>query len=496
MAARAGLFLHDQQLSLVALTRRGAVEHIGFELGDHPSALLKAELGARRLRLRGLRIGLQRSLVTVKALELPPAVGGDMAQMVSFELERHVPFPPEDIAFDFAPLPAPREGPSRVLVAACERRTVERALRLLEAPKLRPLAITVACHDLPALLRRGLRTGRAVWAHHNGAMTDLVFLQDGALRLSRTVPVESAEVLADEVGGTLPLLGWSECDVLWVSGDDAADLLASDGLRRLGLAVSEPPYAPAAAALVAALPEDQRGPALLALAAAAGSRRPVLNLLSEALRPQTFSGAQIATAALAVVAAGLGLGLLLAQGHRDQRYLDELTAAGRALEPDVKAVEGIAAELNQNRRLLANLESIRRGGIRPLPLLRELTELVPQDTWLNTLSMDVRGVELAGQANAANQLIPLLESSASLERVEFTSPVTKGRDKEQFRIKAAWEPGAARQPIRPSAGAGPPPGTRPGSISRPGAPAPPGAARPAPPPSRPGGPRSSEEDEE
>jgi len=112
------------------------------------------------------------------------------------------------------------------------------------------------------------------------------------------------------------------------------------------------------------------------------------------------------------------------------------------------------------------------------------------------LSMDARGVELAGQANAANQLIPLLESSASLERVEFTSPVTKGRDKEQFRIKAAWEPGAARQPIRPSAGAGPAPGTRPGSISRPGAPAPPGAARPVPPPSRPGGPRSGEEDEE
>jgi hypothetical protein len=50
-------------------------------------------------------------------------------------------------------------------------------------------------------------------------------------------------------------------------------------------------------------------------------------------------------------------------------------------------------------------------------------------------------VEITGQANAASQLIPLLEASPWLERVEFTSPVTKGQGKEQFRVKAAWEPG-------------------------------------------------------
>ena len=44
-----------------------------------------------------------------------------------------------------------------------------------------------------------------------------------------------------------------------------------------------------------------------------------------------------------------------------------------------------------------------------------------------------------GFANAASQLIPLLEASPTLERVEFTSPVTKGRDREQFRLRATWE---------------------------------------------------------
>jgi hypothetical protein len=59
-------------------------------------------------------------------------------------------------------------------------------------------------------------------------------------------------------------------------------------------------------------------------------------------------------------------------------------------------------------------------------------------------------VELTGQATAANQLIPLLENSPRLEKVEFASPVTKGRDKEQFRIRASWEvPRKAAPPPAP-----------------------------------------------
>src|SRR3989475_3360547 len=55
------------------------------------------------------------------------------------------------------------------------------------------------------------------------------------------------------------------------------------------------------------------------------------------------------------------------------------------------------------------------------------------------LSFDTKGVELTGQAAQASALIPVLENSPLLERVEFSSPVTRGRDREQFRIRAAWE---------------------------------------------------------
>jgi Tfp pilus assembly protein PilN len=91
------------------------------------------------------------------------------------------------------------------------------------------------------------------------------------------------------------------------------------------------------------------------------------------------------------------------------------------------------------RRELATLRSFEEQGLHPLPLLRELTETLPGDAWLTNLSVDRSGLELGGFANAASQLIPLLEASPTLERVEFTSPVTRGRDREQFRLHASWE---------------------------------------------------------
>ena len=71
--------------------------------------------------------------------------------------------------------------------------------------------------------------------------------------------------------------------------------------------------------------------------------------------------------------------------------------------------------------------------------VRDLTELLPQDAWLQALSLEPQGVELIGQADAASPLIQRLEGSPWLERVEFTSPVTKTQSKDQFRLRASWE---------------------------------------------------------
>lgn len=159
--ARIGLSIEDGRLSVVAVTGRDRLEHFVVEGVEDPASALAAELQARRLLARRIRIGLDRKLVMVKTLELPRVVVRGLGQMVGFELERHVPFPPEEARFDWAELASAADDQSRrVLIAACERRIVERPLGLLAAARRRPASLTVACHDLPALLPRALPSRR------------------------------------------------------------------------------------------------------------------------------------------------------------------------------------------------------------------------------------------------------------------------------------------------------------------------------------------------
>jgi Tfp pilus assembly protein PilN len=436
---RAGLYLRDERLTVVVLSgRHGPVHCFALEPGELPGARLKSELETRQLKVRRIRIGLARLLLTVKTLELPPTRGAQLAEMVAFELERHVAFPPEDIRFDFVAVPSKTKGPLRVLVAACERRTVEGALRLLEEPHLKPDAVTAACHDLPQLLGHRPRVRHVVWAHRAEGATDLICLDQGKLELSRTVPVKDADGLAAEIAATLRLLDWADCEAIWISGDDAAGFLGAPAFTDLGTPVTEPPLKAAAQALIRQLPEEDAGAGMLALATALGSPRPLLDLLPRELRPRRISAGQIVTAGAALLAVLLGMGVLLAQGYKQHRYADQLSRAIRTLDPEVKSVERLAAELAQKRRLIETIQSIERADVRALPVLKELSERIPPEAWLRTLNMDKHGIEITGQAGAANQLIPLLENSAFFTSVEFTAPVTKTGDKEQFRIKAAW----------------------------------------------------------
>ncbi len=443
---RVGLLVEKDRVAIAAIRGNGRLDLFSLEMDEALPARLAAELAARHLTTRRLRVGLDRRLVIVKPLELPRAAGRDLDRMVGFALECHVPFPAEDLRFDWRALPGKPDEPLRVLVAACEGHVLNGALRVVEGITRRVLSITVGCHDLPILLSRRLPGRRVVWAHRHGTRTDLLFLDEQGIRLSRSVPVQSADELAEEIRRSFPLVHWSGCEAVWISGDEAQAPGAASDLADLRAPVSAPPYRPAIAAVIARLPVAEHGVGLLALAAAAGRRHPALNLLPRALRPRTPSPGQWVTGGMAAVACLLGVVLLVAHGYAQHRYLRRVSDEIRRLEPEVKAIERLAADVAQQKHLLATLQSRQDGAIHPLPVLQELTQLIPADAWVQSVSMDRQGIELTGQATAASQLIPVLEASTSLEHVEFTAPVTTTQGKEQFRLRASWETPATATP--------------------------------------------------
>jgi Tfp pilus assembly protein PilN len=400
-----------------------------------------------------------------------------MEDMVRFELERHLPYASEDASFDFLPLPAegPGQGgttPRRVVIAAADRRVIDGALRVAEEAKLRPLSLTVAAHNLPALVARS-RRDKVLWIHRNGDAVEMLFLAGGAITTSRYLPSADEPRLMAEAQLTFGITRWTGCDAVWLSGD-GAKAGTPTALTDLGAPVLEPPWTPRARALMAALPDEGLGAFQLAMAVTAARGARPLELLPVPLRPRRLTRGQLITAGLVAATVLLAIAAALVPGYRETRRLAELNRQITALDPDVRGVEQVLKELERKRKLLQAIEAAERGSIRPLPVLRELTDLLPGDAWLTLLTLDLKRVELTGQAAAAAALIPLLENSARFERVEFSSPVTRGRDREQFRIKAEWEGGPGRVipvSVTPPAAVVPP---------APAAPAAPPAVRPVP----------------
>lgn len=470
---RLGLFLHGDRL-VAAVIQRGRAETFVVD-AEQPAAALQAELSQRRLAPRSVAIGLTRASVTVKPIELP-SVEGDEREMVRFELDRHLPWGGEDTPFDYLPLPMEgaqaAEGMVRpVLIAAVDRRVIDGALRLAEDTKLRPASITVAAHNLPAMVPHRL-SGRTVWVHRVGDSAELLFLADSALVLSRSIATTDDAAVAEEIRRSFGVTRWRGCDAVWVSGDPF--YAGSDALARLGAPVSEPPYTDAAKAWLAALPEEGQGELILALAVAGGGRVRPLELLPPALRPRHLTRPQAITLATTAAVLLLAVGALTAPGCRTSREMAYLNRQIAQLDPEVRTVEKVVQEADRKRQLLTTIQSIESTGLRPLPVLRELTDLLPPDAWLTMLVLDTKGVELTGQAQAAAALIPLLENSTRLERVEFSSPVTRGRDREQFRIRAAWE-GGTPPGAPPAAPADRAPASEPGGRPRRPVQPPPGA---------------------
>ena len=453
-----------------AVLRGSDVQTIVVE-SEQPAIALRAELDALRVAPRSVAIGVPRSAVTVKPVVLP-AVGDAPREMIRFELERHLPFPADDAAFDFVPLPDGENASEgrRVLVTAADRRVVDTAVRLAQEAKLRPRAVTVASHDLLSLAKLPSR-GRVVWMHRVDDTVDLLFVADGRLVLSRTLPAAADTTLVAEIRRSFGVAQWRGCDAVWISGDSAAPVeLQGSAFATLNVPVTAPSYTSGARRALARLESGSRGAFELAIAVAAAPADRSLDLLPVALRPFRLSRGQMITAGVAVATAALVVVAFMVPGYRDGRRLASLNAEIASLDRDVRTVEGMLRDLDGKRKLVTTIDGLETSAIRPLPILRELTDLLPNDTWLTLVSLEAKGVELTGQANAASALIPLLENSPRFERVEFASPVTRGRDREQFRIQAAWEQRLADAPP-PADSARPTPAA---SVPQPG----PGAARP------------------
>ncbi len=160
------------------------------------------------------------------------------------------------------------------------------------------------------------------------------------------------------------------------------------------------------------------------------------NLLPTSERPKRrlvlFSPDHLLWAAIILLA----LAALISPIWQKKQMVRSLDAEVQRARVEAIAVDDLRKELEQARLGSTAVLQQKWDAADPLLMLRELTDRLPDDTWLQTLDYDNGQVALRGESGQATSLIAILEQAPGIDQVTFQSPVTQipQTGKERFNI--------------------------------------------------------------
>lgn len=121
--------------------------------------------------------------------------------------------------------------------------------------------------------------------------------------------------------------------------------------------------------------------------------------------------------------------------------LSRLDAEITALRPVVTDVEKKRGDMAATEAKISLLREAAEGRWESFLILKELTDRLPEGTWLTGLRVEDRKVEIDGLSPSANEIFPLLTRDGRFQAVAFSSPITRQADNlERFRIRAEFVP--------------------------------------------------------
>jgi len=407
---------------------------------------LKGYISDKGLKGARTALVLPRESAMTGVLRIP-APGADAVEgVLKFELEKHIPFAPEETLRSFHILKNDRNIFS-VLFAAAGREAVDSAVKMFIGSGIEPSCVAPWQTSLyNALYGKGaVRAGRNIAFIWIGAEEiRLEAFESMCPAYSRTLRRSGGkelwtEEVKKELKGYLTRAGsherrLDECVVIDGSGharDDegVASFLSSE----LGLPVEVlrlKDRAPGAAA-----------PAIGAALTALGSSR--LEIDFEGGSRSLALKAERRTLALGLVAVLLLVFTGASYPVKDWIAERSLAYAISGAEAEKGQAEALVVKLKSAEERIAALEEIEGSTAGVLDSLRELTEIIPGDTYLTGFEYNGAAkhaiVTIEGVSGRASSVLLRMERSERINGPEFAGPVVKATGgKERFRMSFAF----------------------------------------------------------
>lgn len=165
------------------------------------------------------------------------------------------------------------------------------------------------------------------------------------------------------------------------------------------------------------------------------------NLLPIDQRPRRRYLGLLVNVSLLLIVIALIAAVMISPLWQKNHELEQLNRVLRSVRIEAEQVPAMREELERARAGSVAVLERKAAQPRMIDLLLELTDRLPDDTWIQTINFRGDEVDLRGESGQATELLNLLEQAPGMSNVSFRSPVMQisQTGKERFHISFRYQ---------------------------------------------------------
>ena len=434
---------------LSRITIKGVKEY-SFAEGRYPQpeevasslVLARNEFGTARTEVT---LSIPKSWAVIKTADFPSTVKENLPAVVAYEMDRLTPFVPEEAFFDFKVIGESGERLS-LLVIAARSDMIAPYISALSDNGFDVGRVTVDLAGMCTLCRYMDKTADAIFI----AIDERGY--EGALSLNGSIihafsntfnsDDENAKVekISSEImslSDTMKSRGGSSRIFAWLKDKNPSlrellKLRISLPLKVLGETASGLRFSPPSKNV----PFTAVGSLMQSLWPKADS----FNLLKKGLREKQKTPFVLSSILIAAILSMTAL-YIIQPLKVEKNRLQEIERQTGSKKEEVKKIEALKKEREVLEDDISTIRQFKENRPSALSLLKELTIVVPESTWLSRARITETTVEIEGHSSSSTGLLPKLEASKLFKKAEFASPTFRDpkTQAERFNIKMEIE---------------------------------------------------------
>ena len=415
-----------------------------------------------------LTLSIPRSKLTLQSFELPSPDRESLDSMMKFELERHFSSDIKNFYYSNH-ITAKKNNQYHIVCAAIKKEIVEYYLGLLAKLNLKPVNIDVSTFANINLLWPNIQNENTLSILLDLSLNciDVSILNNKILELSRNISINNEEYkasflfssqdkiilekISDEIVKSIVVEienALSSCkniddskhvEFIYILGGGSLAPYITSKLEAVTevQVITVPLTVPTKLKMTDPFSIDYMATSLGLALRETKTNFVEINLIPDNLKlPKKIINIK-KTATLALLTILFIIGFMVNQNIHNNKTLAALDQQLEQIKTQMGPLEKIDLEYESLQKYMSALNLIDESNPTKLPLLVELSRIIPTDTWVKKIKFSLGSVELVGISKSASRLLPIVENSSHFHDTKFIGTIVTHSTGENFTINAA-----------------------------------------------------------